>query len=166
MKKLKKVVDRTLVLYLIIGISNFLLCTGIMFLLYNLAGISQHIAPIVNYGLGSLIWYLACRFVIFPGSKTTPRQLLRFVIDIAVCYLLSYYVIAPLVAQLALKSTRIKALFSFGGSHNIEGNCEMSAGAISYALLNYFGQRYYVFSNRLEHHRRKHGKNPEESEEK
>lgn len=162
MKKLKKMLDRTLVLYLVIGFLNFLLCTGIMFLLYNVAGFSRHTAPIVNYGLGSLIWYLACRFVLFPKAKTTPRQLLRFVLDIVVCYLLSYYVVAPLVTRLALKSTRIRTFFSFGGAHNIQGNCEMTAGAISYALLNYFGQRYYVFSNRLEHRRKKHKESSEE----
>ena len=139
MKKLKKMLDRTLVLYLVIGLLNFLLCTGIMFLLYNVADFSRHTAPIVNYGLGSLIWYLACRFVLFAKAKTTPRQLLRFVLDIVVCYLLSYYVVAPLVTRLALKSTRIRTFFSFGGAHNIQGNCEMTAGTISYALLNYFG---------------------------
>ena len=42
MKKLKKMVDRTLFLYLLIGFLNFVLCTGIMFLLYNLAGFSKH----------------------------------------------------------------------------------------------------------------------------
>lgn len=156
MKKIRKMFDRTLILYLIIGVSNFIICTGLMFLLYNVAGFSEHTAPIVNYGLGSLIWYLACRFILFPGSKTTPRQLLRFLIDIVVCYLLSYYVVAPLCGHLVLKSKRMTRLFSFGGAENIKGNCEMSIGAIAYALLNYFGQRYYVFSNRMEYHRKKH----------
>ena len=156
MKKIRKMFDSTLILYLIIGVSNFIICTGLMFLLYNVAGFSEHTAPIVNYGLGSLIWYLACRFILFPGSKTTPRQLLRFLIDIVVCYLLSYYVVAPLCGHLVLKSKRMTQLFSFGGVENIEGNCEMSIGAIAYALLNYFGQRYYVFSNRMEYHRKKH----------
>ena len=39
--------------------------------------------------------------------------------------------------------------FSFGGTENIRGNCEMSVGSLSYALLNYFGQRYFVFSDRF-----------------
>ena len=158
MKKLKKMLDRTLVLYLVIGFLNFLLCTGIMFLLYNVAGFSRHTAPIVNYGLGSLIWYLACRFILFRGSKTTPRQLLRFFVDIVVCYLVSYYVLAPLLSRLLLKSVHMTRLFSFGGAENIRGNCEMTIGTIAYSLLNYFGQRYYVFSNRLEHHTRHHAK--------
>ena len=71
LEKLRKMFDRTLILYLVIGVLNFILCTGIMFLLFNVAGFSEHIAPVVNYGLGSLIWYLACRFVLFRGNKTT-----------------------------------------------------------------------------------------------
>ena len=77
--KLKKMIDKTLALYLLVGVLNFIVCTGIMFLLYNVADVSKHFAPIVN----------------------------------------------------------------------IRGNCEMSVGSLSYALLNYFGQRYFVFSDRF-----------------
>ena len=34
--KIKKLVDRTLVLYLIIGVLNFIVCTALMFFLFNL----------------------------------------------------------------------------------------------------------------------------------
>ena len=92
-------IDKTLALYLLVGVLNFIVCTGIMFLLYNVADVSKHFAPIVNYGLGSLIWYLSCNYLLFPGHKTTSKQLLRFVLDIVVCYLLSYYLIGPYAAH-------------------------------------------------------------------
>ena len=60
----------------------------------------------------------------------------------------------------ALRSETMLRLFSFGGDGKTEGNCEMTIGAIAYALLNYFGQRYFVFSDRFEHHREQ--KNSEE----
>ena len=69
--KLKKMIDKTLALYLLVGVLNFIVCTGIMFLLYNVADVSKHFAPIVNYGLGSIIWYLSCNYLLFPGHKTT-----------------------------------------------------------------------------------------------
>ena len=46
--KLKKMIDKTLALYLLVGVLNFIVCTGIMFLLYNVADVSKHFAPIVN----------------------------------------------------------------------------------------------------------------------
>lgn len=103
----------------------------------------------MNYGLGSIIWYLSCNYLLFPGHKTTSKQLLCFVLDIVVCYLLSYYLIGPYVSRLLLRSHSVTRFFSFGGTENIRGNCEMSVGSLSYALLNYFGQRYFVFSDRF-----------------
>ena len=48
--KIKKLFDRTLVLYLVIGVLNFIFCTALMFFLFNVCGFSEHIAPLVNYG--------------------------------------------------------------------------------------------------------------------
>lgn len=154
--KIKKLVDRTLVLYLVIGILNFIVCTALMFFLFNVCGFSEHIAPLVNYGLGSLIWYLACRYVLFPTHPTTLRQLVRFVVEILVCYLLAYYIVAPLLSGAFLRMAGVREFFSFGGNSQemISGNCEMTIGAFTYALLNYFGQRYFVFSDRFDHLRK------------
>lgn len=156
MMKIKKLVDRTLALYLIIGVLNFIVCTALMFFLFNVCGFSEHVSPLVNYGLGSLIWYLSCRYILFPTHRTTLRQLCRFIIDVIVCYLLSYYVAAPLLSGVLLRSQGVREFFSFGGdsADMISGNCEMTVGAFSYALLNYFGQRYFVFSDRFEHARK------------
>ena len=55
-EKFKHMVDRTLVYYVIIGILNFIICTAIMFLLFNVCGFSDHVAPLFNCGLGSVIW--------------------------------------------------------------------------------------------------------------
>ncbi len=154
MKKLSRIVDRTMVYYLIIGILNFIVCTGIMFLLFNLCGLSEHLAPLVNYGLGSVIWYLSCKYILFRDNMSTGQQLLRFIAEVIVCYVLTYYIISPLLAKLVLRSEKLLKLFSFGGQDNIAGNCKMTIGSISYALINYFGQRFFVFNKHMEHHRR------------
>ena len=152
-EKFKHMVDRTLVYYVIIGILNFIVCTAIMFLLFNVCGFSDHVAPLFNYGLGSVIWYLSCKYLLFRGHSSTWRQLLRFVIEVLACYAVSYYIAAPLLSDVLLRSGSVRDFFSFGGTEAemIEGNCEMTVGAIFYAILNYFGQRYFVFSDRFEH---------------
>ncbi len=149
--KLKRFFDRTLVTYVIVGVLNFIVCSFLMFLLYNRFHVSEHLAPVVNYGLGSVIWLLSCRYLIFRDQKTTMKLLLRFAVEVLVCYVLSYYVIAPLVGRLLLQWEKILSFFSFGGVAKIEGNCEMTVGMIAYAILNYFGQRYFVFSKRFDH---------------
>ena len=152
--KIKKMVDRVLLYYVIVGVLNFILCTGIMFLLFNLCGFSEHIAPIVNYALGSLIWYLACRYILFRGQEITWQSVLRFIFEVIVCYLIAYYVAAPLLSGWLLKYDGVRQTFDFGGADKITGNCEMTIGATVYAILNYFGQRYFVFSARFEYHRK------------
>lgn len=151
-RQLKRVVDRTLIYYVIIGILNFILCTAIMFLLFNVCGFSDHIAPLFNYGLGSLLWFLAGRYILFRGRQSTWQQVVRFLAEVIVCYLISYYIVAPLLSRVLLPLPRVRRFFSFGGEEEemIRGNCEMTIGAISYAILNYFGQRYFVFSGRYE----------------
>lgn len=154
---IKKFVDKVLLRYVIIGILNFIFCTGLMFLLFNFCGFSEHLAPVVNYALGSLIWYLACRYILFRGQETTWQSALRFVVEVVACYLVSYYLVAPLLGNWILEHERVRNFFSFGGESKISGNCEMTIGAIVYAILNYFGQRYFVFSARFEYHRKHHG---------
>lgn len=151
-ERLKRMVDRTLIYYVIIGILNLIVCTAIMFLLFNVCGFSDHIAPLFNYGLGSVIWFLACRYILFRGKQNSWKQILRFIAEVIVCYLISYYVIAPLLAKVLLPIPQVRHFFSFGGEEEemIRGNCEMSIGAAAYAILNYFGQRYFVFSKRFE----------------
>ena len=155
MRTVRKFVDRTLLLYVIVGVANFVICTSIMFLLFNLCGVSEHVAPIVNYGMGSLIWFLACRFILFKGHPTTLKRVVLFAAEVLACYLLSYYVIAPAAAKLLLKWDFASWVFRFGGADKMQANCEMGIGALAYALINYFGQRYIVFSDRFENKARK-----------
>ena len=152
-------VDRTLLNYIIIGVLNFIICTGIMFVLFNMCGFSEHIAPIINYALGSFIWYVSCNYILFRGSPTTWQGVLRFVIEVLVCYVISYYVVAQPISNWLLKHESVKSFFDFGGADKITGNCEMTVGSIVYAILNYFGQRYFVFSARFEYHRKKREEN-------
>lgn len=151
-RKLKRLVDRTLVYYVIFGILNFIVCTAIMFLLFNVCGFSDHIAPLFNYGLGSIFWYFGCRYLLFRGEERSWQQIIRFLAEVVVLYLLCYYVIAPLLTPVLLRMPKVRAFFSFGGTEEemVRGNCEMTIGAASYAILNYFGQRYFVFSSRFE----------------
>lgn len=155
--KLGRVIDRTLFYYLLIGILNFLCCNALMFLLFNLCGFSEHVAPLFNYSLGSINWYLSCKYILFRGHKTSWKQLARFVTDVLCCYFLAYYIVAPLLSAVLLHSELVRSFFSFGGksAEKISGNCQMAIGAVTYALSNYVGQRYFVFSDRFEHLRRK-----------
>ena len=154
MKRVKKMVDRAFALYLVVGVLNFIFCTALMFFLYNVCGVSEHVAPVVNYGLGSLIWYLGCKFIVFPGHDTTFQLIVRFAVEVVICYVISYYVLAEPLARWALPQEDIYEVFTFGGGAKVTANCEMAIGAVAYALINYFGQRFFVFSERFDYHKK------------
>lgn len=158
MKRMRKMVDRAFVIYLIVGVANFIVCTALMFFLFNAWGVSEHIAPLINYGLGSLIWFLGCKYLIFPGVKSGLQQYIRFGIEVLICYAISYYLLAPITAQFFLKYDTVYNWFTFGGGAKVTANCEMAAGTLIYALLNYYGQRYFVFTDRFEYHKEQYEK--------
>lgn len=153
---LKRMVDRTFCIYLIVGISNYIFCTCLMFFLFNAWGVNEHIAPLINYGLGSLLWLLGCKYLIFPGAKSSVQQYLRFGVEVLLCYGISYYIFAPPIARFLLAHDGIYDFFTFGGGPRVTANCEMAVCSLMYSLLNYFGQRYFVFSDRFEYHKKQH----------
>ena len=146
-------VDRTLVLYVIVGMANFIFCTALMFFLFNAWGVSEHVAPLINYGLGSVISFLGSKYLIFPASRAGIQQYARFGVEVLVCYGVSYYLLAPVAARVLLRDDTIYEWFTFGGGAKVTANCEMAACSLIYALLNYFGQRYFVFTDRFEYHK-------------
>ena len=158
MERIRRMVDRTLVLYIVVGVANYIFCTALMFFLFNACGVSEHVAPLVNYGLGSVISFLGSKYLIFPGARSGVQQYLRFGLEVLVCYGVSYYLLAPVAARLLLQSDTIYEWFTFGGGAKVTANCEMAACSLIYALLNYFGQRYFVFTDRFEYHVREYDK--------
>jgi hypothetical protein len=63
-------------------------------------------------------------------------------------------VLAEPLARWALQQEDIYEFFTFGGGAKVTANCEMAIGAVAYALINYFGQRFFVFSERFDYHKK------------
>ena len=155
MRAVRRILDRALLLYLVVGISNYIVCTALMFFLFNVAGVGEHVAPLVNYGLGSVISYLGCKYFVFPWMRGGLQLYLRYVIGVLLCYVVSYYLLAPPVARYLLEHPEIYDFFGFGGGSKLVANCEMAVCSLIFAVLNYFGQRYFVFSRRFEYRYRR-----------
>ena len=100
-----------------------------------------------------MISFLGSKYLIFPRSGAGVQQCVRFGLEVLLCYGVSYYILAPVAAAFLLQSEMIYGWFTFGGGAKVTANCEMAACAVVYALLNYFGQRYFVFTDRFEYHK-------------
>lgn len=132
----KRVLDKTLFKFVIVGIINTLLGMAIMFGLYNLAGVPYWISTAANYVIVSFLsFYLNKRFT-FRHEGNVIQSGLRFALNIGVCYLLAYGAAKPW------------AMLMLGGQElRFQENIAMLVGMCLFTLLNYLGQRLFVFSD-------------------
>lgn len=131
---MKKFFDPSMLRFLLVGVVNTLVGAGIMFLLYNLAGCSYWLSSAANYIVGGVVSYFLNKYYTFKNTERSWKQVLRFALNVAVCWLLAYGIAKPLALRLLA-----------GFDENLQTNAAMLAGLCLYTALNYLGQRFFAF---------------------
>ncbi len=130
----EKLIDKTLWKFLLVGALNTLVGSGVMFLLYNLAGCSYWISSAANYVVGSIVSFFLNKYVTFQKKGWSWSQAGKFVINTVICYLIAYGVAKPAVMWILS-----------GQSVKLQENAAMLVGMCLYTGLNYFGQKFFAF---------------------
>lgn len=138
MKK-SKLVDITTIKFLLVGVINTLVGTGVMFVLYNFFSVSYWISSAANYVVGSIVSYFLNKYFTFQNREKSLKQIIRFIINIVACYLAAYGAAKPLISGLLSDM-----------NEKVQGNVAMLAGMCLFVVMNYFGQRWFVFQNHSE----------------
>lgn len=134
MNKLRGLIDRRLAKFLLVGVINTLVGTAIMFGLYNLAHCSYWVSSAANYILTSTLSFFLNKYFTFGSREKSVREVVRFAVNIAVCYLLAYGMAKPLcIVVLA------------GVSPVVRDNISMLVGMSLFTGFNYLGQRFFAF---------------------
>lgn len=120
--------------FLLVGILNTLVGNGLSFLLLNVAGWGYWLSSSVSYALASVMSYFLNRYFTFKYSSNDRGVILRFALNIAVCYVLAYGLAQPLV----------EALLS-GLATKWRENIAMLVGMGLFVVFNYLGQRFFAF---------------------
>ena len=126
--------DKRFLKFCLVGAANTLVGAGVMFLLYNVAYCSYTFSSAMNYVVGSVLSYFLNKHFTFRSSGGGWRQLLRFALNIAVCYLIAYSAAQPFVEWL-LKDADVR----------VRDNLAMLVGMVIFTGLNYLGQRFFAF---------------------
>ena len=105
-----------------------------MFLLYNLGGLSYWPATAVSYALASVMSYFLNRYFTFKYKEGGWMVVLRFALNIAVCYGLAYGLAKPLIRWILS-----------GADEKVRDNVAMLAGMCLFVGFNYLGQRFFAF---------------------
>ena len=137
MDKKKKLLDASVWKFLLVGVANTLVGSGIMFLLYNLANAPYWLSVCANYVAGGILSFFLNKYFTFQNKERSAAQVLRFAVTVAVCAVLAYGLAKPAVRW---------ALAGYG--ERIQENVAMLTGMVLYTGLNYLGQRFFAFRNR------------------
>ena len=138
-RKMKKLFDQSLLFFLLIGLSNTLLSTAIMYLLYTLAGFGYWGSSAVAFAVTSVLSFLLNKKLSFQYEGSVWPAALRFSLVIAVCYLIAYSLAQPATGWL-LRSVAGASL----PAETIE-KVALLTGQVLFTGLNYIGQRFFAF---------------------
>ena len=128
--KLRSLLDPTLFRFILVG---------------NLAGLhtwgdtGYWISSAANYIVGSVVSFFLNKHFTFRNQEKGVKVVLRFALNIAVCWALAYGIAKPVTVWL---------LAGTGWSQQVQGNLSMLAGSGIFVFLNYFGQRFFAFRSR------------------
>ena len=132
--KLKLFTDKTFSKFVMVGVVNTVVGTSIMFVFYNVFHLSYWVSSASNYFFGSICSYLLNKHFTFQYHEKGFKSLIRFTINILVCYLLAYGIAKPF----------IRWIFS-GFNDTIQDNISMALGMCLFVIFNYLGQRFFAF---------------------
>ena len=131
---MKKLFDKTMIKFVLVGLFNTLVGCGTMFLLYNLAHCSYWFSSAANYVVGSIVSFFLNKYFTFQNHEHSWKQVGKFAVNVAVCYFIAYGAAKPAVMWL-LSGQPVK----------VQENVAMFVGMGLYTVLNYFGQRFFAF---------------------
>lgn len=135
--KMKAKFDMTFIKFVLVGIVNTVVGTAVMFIAYNVFHLSYWISSAANYVIGSICSYFLNKYFTFQNKEKSPAIILKFIINITVCYLIAYGGAKKLILLLL-------ADFSAKWQDNIAMVCGMGL----FVILNYFGQRFFAFKKK------------------
>lgn len=130
---MKKLFDASMWKFLLVGVANTLLSAVIMFLL---EGLGYWPSTAIAYVAGSVLSFFLNRRFTFQSKAPFWPSVLRFAINVAVCYVIAYSLAQPL-AELILGWMGLPAIW-------VERLAKLG-GMVLFTCLNYFGQRFFAF---------------------
>ncbi len=132
-----RTLDNTLTRFVLVGIANTLFGMTIMFVLYNLFGVSYWWSSAANYFFGSILSFILNKQFTFHHNGHFIASAIKYALCIVVCYVVAYGVARPLIASVLSDSAVA-----------VQENVAMLVGAILFTSLNYLGQKYVIFRNK------------------
>lgn len=134
--------DRSLAVFLLIGVGNTALSFVIMQTLYALNLGGYWLSSAFAFALTSVLSFFLNKRYSFRNKDSLSHTAWRFSLVIALCYVLAYSIARPAVAF------TLNALMPQSGFFAHTDQIAMAAGQVIFTGLNYLGQRFFAFKPR------------------
>ena len=132
--KLSLFTDKTFMKFVLVGMVNVTVGATVMFVFYNVFHFSYWLSSASNYIVGSIVSYFLNRYFTFNYHGSSWKSIAKFIINIAVCYVIAYSIAKPLMMWI---------LSDY--SITVQENVSMTFGMCLFTALNYLGQRFFAF---------------------
>jgi putative flippase GtrA len=130
--------DRTFLKFIIAGIINTIIGSGLMFVLYNLFDITYWLSSAANYIADSIVSFFLNKYFTFAVKAWSLFMVIAFILNIAVAYFIAYGLAKPVMNYLLRDN-----------SLAVRENAALFAGMCLFTGINYIGQKYIVFKKHL-----------------
>lgn len=161
MAKIKEIFDIKLLKFLLVGILNTIVGYLLTILFMNVINLGYWPSTALSYILASVMSYFLNKYFTFKNTEKGIKPVLRFSLNIAVCYLLAYGIAQPLVGwfmSLSFMSSWVASIINtplmlslFSGSKaKFCDNVAVLAGMGLFVCFNYIGQRFFAFKAKKE----------------
>lgn len=134
--KIELFTDKTFIKFVLVGVVNVIVGATIMFVFYNVFHLSYWVSSFSNYFFGSIVSYFLNRYFTFKYHGKGWGSVIKFVMNIAICYVIAYSIAKPLMQWI---------LSDF--SITVQENVSMTVGMCLFTALNYLGQRFFAFKD-------------------
>jgi putative flippase GtrA len=116
--------------FLLVGVINTIIGLGSIYFMTHILSFGYWTATFLGNSIGATVSYFLNRNFTFKSNHAHLQTIIRFVIVIGLSYFLAYYIGAKFVKVCKIPNDEdVAILFGSGG----------------YTLLNYFGQKSFVF---------------------
>lgn len=147
-KKFLSLFDIKLWKFLLVGILNTLVGEGLKALFLALTPLAALPASAISVALSSVMSYFLNRYFTFQYKGDSFRAVLRFALNILICYVLSHAIALLLIYPLLtgaeggwFAGLRLVS----GGSKTAADYIATYAGSCLFVGFNYLGQRFFAF---------------------
>lgn len=146
--KIRSIFDEKMWKFLLVGVLNTLVGNGLSFLLlnglpwesFNIGSVAAvNLSSGISTVLASIMSYFLNKHFTFRYQGKDKMVALRFALNILVCYVIAYNILATLSVKLLS-----------GLSKAMVENISMVIGMCSFVACNYFGQRFFAFREKKE----------------